>query len=57
MIIDYSQTTVVEGIVQFPDYTFITQPLAPDQIGETVVIQGTNTGVSTSVGATANSFD
>ncbi len=58
MIIDYSQTTVVEGIVLFPpDFVPITQPTDPDDIGETFVIRGTNTGVTTSAGGTADSAD
>ncbi len=46
MILDFSSSPVGNQVVLFPEYVFTPQPLDPDQIIETSVIKGTNTGVT-----------
>lgn len=53
MIINYDQTTIVEGIVTFPDFVPVTQPLNSSQIVETVFVQG-NVQTTPSVGGTVD---
>lgn len=47
MIIDYGQVTPPQGVIAFPDYAVFGTPLEPEQIVETVYVQGSSITGST----------
>ena len=57
MIFDYQQVVMLGGIISFPDYLYATNPLSPNQVGETIMLGGTTADSSTSVGGTADQQD
>lgn len=42
MEINFDQISPPQGVIAFPDYAVFGTPLQPDQIVETVVIQGSS---------------
>lgn len=42
------------GVILFPAFPFASTPLPPDEVVETVLLQGTNVNVNQGVGGTVN---
>ena len=57
MIFDFQQIVTMGGIISFPDYQFAAYPLNPSQVGETITLQGSDTGTTQSVGGTVDQRD
>jgi hypothetical protein len=54
MFFDMQEYVMTGGIITFPDFPFGDRPLQPDQIKETVVIQGGSTGGGISITGSVN---
>ncbi len=54
MYLDYSLSMVMPSAIQFPEYAFPDPPKDPADIKQTITMLGTQTGVSTSLGGTAD---
>lgn len=53
MTFNFSETTLVEGLLAFADFPFVPVPLSPDAVVDTVSIGGSET----TGGALQGSFD
>lgn len=51
---DYASTYVGGGVILYPTYPFPSVPKHPDDVVESIVIQGTNVNVDQGVGGTVN---
>ena len=57
MFFDFNQPSILGDIVTYPDFPFATVPVQPSAIGETVIITGSPSGSTVSIGGTADSID
>ncbi len=51
MVIDFQATTIVEGVVSFPEWAFTTQPKPDSEMHETVLITGSSSNSQSVTGS------
>ncbi len=51
MILDFQATTIIEGVVSFPEWTFNTQPKPASEMHEIVLITGSSSNSQSVTGS------
>jgi hypothetical protein len=54
MMLDFQNPSVMEGIIVFPDWAVSSEPKPPEQIIETIYLEGTTAGSSQSIRGSAD---